>query len=132
MTKSVPSSLFGHCDYNPNLVAVEVGALPNWLIIAIFALASLGTVFVDRSMALEAQPASTKFAQGSQMVGGNVLPPPADQGLPKRVFTRRELCNVGNETAQRLYDSTGAERSEWVEYELPLSPSHRDGSGCDA
>jgi GNAT superfamily N-acetyltransferase len=25
-----------------------------------------------------------------------------------------------NETAQRLYDSTGAERSEWVEYELPL------------
>jgi GNAT superfamily N-acetyltransferase len=26
----------------------------------------------------------------------------------------------GNETAQRLYDSTGAERSEWVEYELGL------------
>ncbi len=26
----------------------------------------------------------------------------------------------GNVTAQRLYDSTGAERSEWVEYELPL------------
>ncbi len=25
-----------------------------------------------------------------------------------------------NETAQRLYNSTGAERSEWVEYELPL------------
>jgi GNAT superfamily N-acetyltransferase len=25
-----------------------------------------------------------------------------------------------NETAQRLYDSTGAERSEWVEYELGL------------
>jgi GNAT superfamily N-acetyltransferase len=25
-----------------------------------------------------------------------------------------------NETAQRLYDSTGAERSEWIEYELPL------------
>lgn len=25
-----------------------------------------------------------------------------------------------NETAQRLYDSIGAERSEWVEYELPL------------
>jgi GNAT superfamily N-acetyltransferase len=25
-----------------------------------------------------------------------------------------------NETAQRLYDSTGAERSEWVEYELQL------------
>jgi len=24
-----------------------------------------------------------------------------------------------NETAQRLYDSTGAERSEWIEYELP-------------
>lgn len=24
----------------------------------------------------------------------------------------------GNVTAQRLYDSTGAERSEWVEYEL--------------
>jgi GNAT superfamily N-acetyltransferase len=26
----------------------------------------------------------------------------------------------GNVTAQRLYDSTGAERSEWVEYELEL------------
>jgi GNAT superfamily N-acetyltransferase len=25
-----------------------------------------------------------------------------------------------NRTAQRLYDSTDAERSEWVEYELPL------------
>jgi GNAT superfamily N-acetyltransferase len=25
-----------------------------------------------------------------------------------------------NHTAQRLYDSTGAERSEWVEYELGL------------
>jgi GNAT superfamily N-acetyltransferase len=25
-----------------------------------------------------------------------------------------------NHTAQRLYDSTGAERSEWVEYELKL------------
>lgn len=25
-----------------------------------------------------------------------------------------------NHTAQRLYNSTGAERSEWVEYELPL------------
>jgi GNAT superfamily N-acetyltransferase len=25
-----------------------------------------------------------------------------------------------NETAQRLYDSTGAERSEWIEYELGL------------
>lgn len=28
----------------------------------------------------------------------------------------------GNQTAQRLYDSTGAERSEWIEYELRLSP----------
>jgi len=26
----------------------------------------------------------------------------------------------GNVTAQRLYDSTGAERSEWIEYELEL------------
>ncbi len=26
----------------------------------------------------------------------------------------------GNQTAQRLYDSTGAERSEWIEYELRL------------
>jgi GNAT superfamily N-acetyltransferase len=26
----------------------------------------------------------------------------------------------GNQTAQRLYDSTGAERSEWIEYELGL------------
>jgi GNAT superfamily N-acetyltransferase len=28
----------------------------------------------------------------------------------------------GNETAQRLYDSTGAERSEWIEYELRFGP----------
>ncbi len=27
-----------------------------------------------------------------------------------------------NKTAQRLYDKTGAERSEWVEYELGLDP----------
>jgi GNAT superfamily N-acetyltransferase len=27
---------------------------------------------------------------------------------------------LDNHTAQRLYDSTGAERSEWVEYELGL------------
>ena len=26
----------------------------------------------------------------------------------------------GNERAQRLYDSTGAERSTWITYELPL------------
>jgi GNAT superfamily N-acetyltransferase len=26
----------------------------------------------------------------------------------------------GNARAQALYDSTGAERSEWIEYELPL------------
>jgi GNAT superfamily N-acetyltransferase len=26
----------------------------------------------------------------------------------------------GNTTARRLYDSTGAERSEWIEYELQL------------
>ena len=25
-----------------------------------------------------------------------------------------------NETAQHLYDSTGAERTAWIEYELPL------------
>ena len=31
-----------------------------------------------------------------------------------------------NETAQRLYDSTGAKRSTWVEYELNLrTPSSR-------
>jgi GNAT superfamily N-acetyltransferase len=28
-----------------------------------------------------------------------------------------------NHTAQRLYDSTGAARSEWVEYELPVDHS---------
>ena len=28
-----------------------------------------------------------------------------------------------NETAQRLYDSTGAERSTWIEYDLPLDRS---------
>jgi GNAT superfamily N-acetyltransferase len=28
-----------------------------------------------------------------------------------------------NHAAQRLYDSTGAERSTWIEYELPVGPS---------
>ncbi len=28
-----------------------------------------------------------------------------------------------NATAQRLYDSTGAERSTWIEYELPIDPA---------
>jgi GNAT superfamily N-acetyltransferase len=28
----------------------------------------------------------------------------------------------GNTTAQRLYDSTGAQRSSWIEYELRLEP----------
>ena len=32
-----------------------------------------------------------------------------------------------NKTAQRLYDSTGAERSEWVEYELPSNPNRSEG-----
>ncbi len=31
-----------------------------------------------------------------------------------------------NETAQRLYDRTGAERSEWVEYELLSRPLDSD------
>lgn len=30
------------------------------------------------------------------------------------------MTATSNETAQRLYDSTGAQRSEWVEYELGL------------
>ena len=39
----------------------------------------------------------------------------------KRGAQRLEWATApSNETAQRLYDSTGAERSEWVEYELPL------------
>jgi GNAT superfamily N-acetyltransferase len=30
------------------------------------------------------------------------------------------VTEPGNETAQRLYDSTGAERSDWIEYDLDL------------
>ena len=39
-----------------------------------------------------------------------------------RAFFSRFLAPSapGNQTAQRLNDSTGAERSEWVEYELRL------------
>jgi GNAT superfamily N-acetyltransferase len=33
-----------------------------------------------------------------------------------------------NKTAQRLYDKTGAERSEWVEYELRLDQAQLDRS----
>ena len=39
----------------------------------------------------------------------------------KRGAQRLEWATApDNATAQRLYDSTGAERSEWVEYELEL------------
>jgi GNAT superfamily N-acetyltransferase len=39
----------------------------------------------------------------------------------KRGAQRLEWATApDNETAQRLYDSTGAERSEWIEYELEL------------
>jgi GNAT superfamily N-acetyltransferase len=34
-----------------------------------------------------------------------------------------------NHTAQRLYDATGAERSQWLTYELSANPEHQSQSG---
>jgi GNAT superfamily N-acetyltransferase len=34
-----------------------------------------------------------------------------------------------NATAQRLYDATGAARSSWYEYELPVAPDGRSSDG---
>ena len=39
-----------------------------------------------------------------------------ERGAPRLEWATRP----DNETAQRLYDSTGAERSTWIEYELGL------------
>jgi GNAT superfamily N-acetyltransferase len=53
-------------------------------------------------------------------VGRALIEASADVGRERGALHVEWETEPDNHTAQRLYDSTGAERSEWVEYELPL------------
>jgi GNAT superfamily N-acetyltransferase len=56
----------------------------------------------------------------SQGVGRALIEASAAAGRERGAQRLEWVTQVGNRTAQRLYDSTGAERSEWIEYELEL------------
>jgi GNAT superfamily N-acetyltransferase len=53
-------------------------------------------------------------------VGRALIEASAAAGRERGAQRLEWVTAADNETAQRLYDSTGAERSEWVEYELEL------------
>ena len=53
-------------------------------------------------------------------VGRALIAASAAAGRERGAQRLEWVTQVGNRTAQRLYDSTGAERSEWIEYELEL------------
>jgi GNAT superfamily N-acetyltransferase len=53
-------------------------------------------------------------------VGRALIEASADVARERGAHQLEWATAPGNETAQRLYDSTGAERSTWVEYELGL------------
>jgi GNAT superfamily N-acetyltransferase len=55
-----------------------------------------------------------------QGVGRALIEASAAAGRERGAQRLEWVTQVGNRTAQRLYDSTGAERSEWIEYELGL------------
>jgi len=55
-----------------------------------------------------------------QGVGRALIEASAAVGRERGAKRLEWMTAPDNETAQRLYDSTGAERSEWVEYELGL------------
>jgi GNAT superfamily N-acetyltransferase len=61
----------------------------------------------------------TEPARG-QGVGRALIEASAAAGRERGAQRLEWATAPSNETAQRLYDSTDAERSEWVEYELPL------------
>ena len=56
----------------------------------------------------------------SQGVGRALIEASADVALSRGAHHLEWATAPDNKTAQRLYDKTGAERSEWVEYELDL------------
>jgi len=53
-------------------------------------------------------------------VGGALIEASADVARERGANKLEWSTRPDNHTAQRLYDSTGAERSEWVEYELEV------------
>jgi GNAT superfamily N-acetyltransferase len=53
-------------------------------------------------------------------VGRALIEASADVARERGAAHLEWATDPDNHTAQRLYDSTGAERSEWVEYELGL------------
>jgi GNAT superfamily N-acetyltransferase len=55
-----------------------------------------------------------------QGVGRALIETSAAIGRERGAQRLEWMTAPSNETAQRLYDSTGAQRSEWVEYELGL------------
>lgn len=59
-------------------------------------------------------------ASRSQGVGRALIEASAAVGRERGARRLEWATAPDNATAQRLYDSTGAERSEWVEYELKL------------
>jgi GNAT superfamily N-acetyltransferase len=61
----------------------------------------------------------TEAARG-RGVGRALIDASAAVGRERGAQRLEWVTQTSNETAQRLYDSTGAERSEWIEYELSL------------
>ena len=59
-------------------------------------------------------------AHRSQGVGRALIEASAAVGRERGAQRLEWMTAPSNETAQRLYDSTGAQRSEWIEYELEL------------
>lgn len=55
-----------------------------------------------------------------QGVGRALIEASAAVGRERGAAVLEWSTEPGNATAQRLYDSTGAERSEWVSYEIEL------------
>ena len=53
-------------------------------------------------------------------VGRALIEASADVARERGAHHLEWMTAPHNKTAQRLYDSTGAERSQWVEYELGL------------
>jgi len=59
-------------------------------------------------------------AHRGQGVGRALIEASAIVGRERGAQRLEWMTAPSNETAQRLYDSTGAQRSEWIEYELGL------------
>ena len=59
-------------------------------------------------------------AHRSQGVGRALIEASATIARERGAQRLEWMTTTSNEAAQRLYDSTGAQRSEWIEYELGL------------